>query len=69
MSAGESGYFCPGAVGGAEWNGVAYHPPTNLIFTGEDDWCTVVKLMSDADVKAIPKGIIGWAPMPRARWK
>jgi alcohol dehydrogenase (cytochrome c) len=49
-------HFCPGAVGGAEWNGVAYHPPTNLIFTGEDDWCTAVKLMSNADVKAIPEG-------------
>jgi alcohol dehydrogenase (cytochrome c) len=49
-------HFCPGAVGGAEWNGVAYHPPTNLIFTGEDDWCTAVKLKSEAGVKAIPDG-------------
>jgi len=49
-------HFCPGAVGGAEWNGVAFDPRTNLIFTGEDDWCTAVKLKSNADVKAIPDG-------------
>jgi alcohol dehydrogenase (cytochrome c) len=49
-------HFCPGAVGGAEWNGVAFDPRTNLLFTGEDDWCTAVKIKSDADVKAIPDG-------------
>ena len=27
--------FCPGAVGGAEWNGPAYDPQTNLILIGE----------------------------------
>jgi alcohol dehydrogenase (cytochrome c) len=49
-------HFCPGAVGGAEWNGVAFDPRTNLIFTGEDEWCTAVKIKSDADVKAIEEG-------------
>jgi alcohol dehydrogenase (cytochrome c) len=27
-----------------------------LIFTGEDEWCTAVKLKSNADVKATPDG-------------
>jgi alcohol dehydrogenase (cytochrome c) len=51
-------YFCPGAVGGGEWNGVAYHPETNLVFTGEDEWCTAVKLEADAKVKAAKDGSV-----------
>jgi alcohol dehydrogenase (cytochrome c) len=49
-------HFCPGAVGGAEWNGVAYHPATNLLYTGEDEWCTAVKLKHDAKVRAMDNG-------------
>jgi alcohol dehydrogenase (cytochrome c) len=49
-------HFCPGAVGGGEWNGVAYDPGTNLIFTGETEWCTTVRLQSDREVKAVADG-------------
>jgi alcohol dehydrogenase (cytochrome c) len=35
--------FCPGTQGGAEWNGAAFDPAENLIFTGEVDWCTTVQ--------------------------
>jgi alcohol dehydrogenase (cytochrome c) len=49
-------HFCPGSVGGAEWNGVAYDPHTNLVLTGEAEWCTSVKLKTDAQVKAMPNG-------------
>jgi alcohol dehydrogenase (cytochrome c) len=35
--------FCPGSQGGAEWNGAAFDPSDNLIFTGEVDWCTTVR--------------------------
>ena len=35
--------FCPGAHGGADWNGPAYDPVDNLIFTGEVDWCTTMR--------------------------
>jgi alcohol dehydrogenase (cytochrome c) len=31
--------FCPGVQGGAEWNGPAFDPAENLIFTGAVDWC------------------------------
>ena len=51
-------HFCPGAVGGGEWNGVAYDPQTNLIFTGETEWCTTVKLQSDSEVKAVANGSV-----------
>ncbi|HEY0179390.1 MAG TPA: PQQ-binding-like beta-propeller repeat protein [Dokdonella sp.] len=41
--------FCPGTQGGAEWNGPAYDPAHNLIFTGEVDWCVTVH--ADAGAK------------------
>jgi alcohol dehydrogenase (cytochrome c) len=44
FEAGKSVHFCPGSVGGAEWNGPAYDPKTNFIFVGEVDWCTTVTL-------------------------
>lgn len=34
--------FCPGVRGGTEWNGPAYHPGLNLIFTGAVDRCTIL---------------------------
>ena len=37
-------HFCPGSTGGAEWNGAAYDPQTNLILIGEVEWCTTVTL-------------------------
>jgi alcohol dehydrogenase (cytochrome c) len=37
-------HFCPGSVGGAEWNGPAYDPQTNLILVGEVEWCTTVRV-------------------------
>jgi alcohol dehydrogenase (cytochrome c) len=51
-------HFCPGAVGGGEWNGVAYDPRTNLIFTGETEWCTTVRLQSDSEIKAVADGSV-----------
>jgi alcohol dehydrogenase (cytochrome c) len=49
-------HFCPGAVGGGEWNGVAYDPRTNLVLSGEEEWCTTVRLKDDSQVKATPDG-------------
>jgi PQQ-dependent dehydrogenase (methanol/ethanol family) len=40
-------HFCPGSVGGAEWNGPAYDPMTNLILVGEVEWCTTVRVKSE----------------------
>lgn len=40
--------FCPGTQGGAEWNGPAYDPQHNLIFTGQVDWCATVRVDADA---------------------
>jgi alcohol dehydrogenase (cytochrome c) len=49
-------HFCPGAGGGEEWNSPAYDPLTNLIFTGEVDWCVTVKLQTKEEIAAAPLG-------------
>jgi alcohol dehydrogenase (cytochrome c) len=49
-------HFCPGAVGGGERNGAAYDPQSNLILTGQDEWCATVKLQPDKQVKAVANG-------------
>ena len=49
--------FCPGATGGNEWNGPAFHPGLNLLYTGTVDWCTTVQLQAEPEV-----------PSPGAIW-
>jgi alcohol dehydrogenase (cytochrome c) len=49
-------HFCPGAGGGEEWNSPAYDPRTNLIFTGDVDWCSTVKLQTREEVVATAIG-------------
>jgi len=49
-------HFCPGAGGGEEWNSPAYDPRTNLILTGDVDWCTTVKLQTKEEIAATPEG-------------
>ncbi len=51
FSPGQSVHFCPGSVGGAEWNGPAYDPDTNLIVVGEVEWCTTVKQQTPAQIQ------------------
>ncbi len=48
--------FCPGSQGGAEWNGPAFDPADNLIFTGEVDWCTTVRAAPAASLASAPPG-------------
>jgi alcohol dehydrogenase (cytochrome c) len=56
FSPGSDVHFCPGAVGGAEWNSPAYDPRTNLIMIGEVDWCDTVTLQSVEKLRSIPVG-------------
>ena len=53
---GQSVHFCPGSVGGAEWNGPAYDPQTNLVMVGEVEWCTTVKLQTPAQIQKSAAG-------------
>ena len=43
---------CPGVLGGLEWNGPAYNPGTNLLYTPTVDWCTT--FMAFNEVRHIP---------------
>jgi alcohol dehydrogenase (cytochrome c) len=62
FSTGEAIHFCPGSGGGGEWNSPAYDPQTNLILTGEVDWCTTVTLQADAKIRAVGTGQL-WTGM------
>lgn len=48
--------FCPGTRGGSEWNGPAYDPTRDLVYTGEVDWCSTVRMAPPAEVRAVPDG-------------
>jgi alcohol dehydrogenase (cytochrome c) len=56
FSTGNAVHFCPGSVGGAEWNGPAYDPATNLILIGEVEWCTTVTLQTPRQIEATEPG-------------
>lgn len=36
--------FCPGTLGGVEWNGPAFDPNTHTLFVNSVDWCTTIKI-------------------------
>ncbi len=42
--------FCPGIQGGNEWNGAAFHPALNTLYTGAVDWCASVQLAQEVTV-------------------
>ena len=42
--------FCPGIQGGNEWNGAAFHPTLNTLYTGAVDWCASVQLAEEPTV-------------------
>lgn len=56
FSAGVPVHYCPGSIGGAEWNGPAYDPQTNLVMVGEVDWCTTATLQSRDKLQQTPAG-------------
>ncbi len=49
--------FCPGIQGGNEWNGAAFHPALNTLYTGAVDWCANVQL---AEQVAVPSAGAIW---------
>ena len=68
--------FCPGTQGGTEWNGPAYNPPLNLLFTGAVDWCTSIRLVHpDSIPSPLPIDFTGHVDGgfgdfdPQSQWK
>ncbi|HXW73718.1 MAG TPA: PQQ-binding-like beta-propeller repeat protein [Steroidobacteraceae bacterium] len=59
---GKDVHFCPGAVGGGEWNSPSFVPESNLILVGEVEWCDTVRLEDVSRLRA--KGLgEPWAGM------
>jgi glucose dehydrogenase len=56
FSVGDAVHFCPGSTGGAEWNGPAYDPSTNLVYIGEVEWCTTVTLQAPKKIAKTAAG-------------
>ncbi len=56
FASGKAVHFCPGSVGGAEWNGPAFDPQTNLVLAGEVDWCTTVTLETPKQIETTKPG-------------
>src|SRR4029079_756196 len=54
--------FCPGILGGAEWNGAAYDAERNTFFVGANDWCSTAQLQKEnAPVQRLGAGGFGAA--------
>jgi alcohol dehydrogenase (cytochrome c) len=53
---GQDVHFCPGPVGGNEWNTPGYDPATNLIVTGTVDWCDTVTIQDDRKLRSVAIG-------------
>ena len=56
FAAGQPVHFCPGSIGGAEWNGPGYDPPNNLVMIGQVEWCTTVTLQKQEQLKSAKLG-------------
>ncbi len=56
FAVGQNVHFCPGPVGGNEWNTPGFDPTTNLILTGTVDWCDTVEIQDDKKLAAAPIG-------------
>ena len=69
-------HFCPGTQGGTEWNGPAYNPGLNLVYTGAVDWCASIRLVNpDSIPNPLPIDFTGHAAGgfgdfdPKEGWK
>ena len=47
--------FCPGTLGGVEWNGPALDPVDQMLFVNAVDWCATATLLNEPNA-AIPWG-------------
>jgi alcohol dehydrogenase (cytochrome c) len=56
FAVGQDVKFCPGPVGGDEWNTPGYDPTTNLIISGTVDWCDTVTIQDDSQLRSVATG-------------
>jgi alcohol dehydrogenase (cytochrome c) len=50
------GTFCPGALGGVEWNGPAYSPLDHIVYVNTVDWCMTLTVQKKLDSSSNPYG-------------
>jgi alcohol dehydrogenase (cytochrome c) len=53
---GQSIHFCPGMVGGSEWNSPSYVPQTNLVLVASVEWCDTVKVKNLDELRRVDTG-------------
>ena len=68
FAVGQKVHFCPGPVGGTEWNTPGFDPTTNLIITGTVDWCDLVTIKTDDRLRSVAvgqpwTGMAAWNPI------
>jgi len=56
FSHGKSIYFCPGMVGGSEWNSPSYVPQTNLVLVASVEWCDTVRVKNLDELRRVDTG-------------
>ncbi|MGC1387493.1 MAG: PQQ-binding-like beta-propeller repeat protein [Steroidobacteraceae bacterium] len=56
FAVGRQVHFCPGPVGGDEWNTPGYDPTTNLILSGAVDWCDTVTIEDEKRIQGVATG-------------
>ena len=49
-------HYCPGSIGGAEWNGPAYDPQNNLVMVGEVQWCSTATVQTKQEMRSDADG-------------
>jgi PQQ-dependent dehydrogenase (methanol/ethanol family) len=50
----EGTHYCPGLVGGVQWNGPAYSAHDKLLFVNSVDWCVTIRLVEPRYVEGLP---------------
>ena len=60
----EGAHRCPGLLGGMEYNGPAYNPKSQTLFTGANDWCGVFTLNTQPPAWAVQTHYYGGGVTP-----
>jgi len=68
LSHGQKIHFCPGPVGGSEWNSPSYVPETNLVLVASVEWCDTVRIKDLDELRRVKigqpwAGVWTWNPL------
>jgi alcohol dehydrogenase (cytochrome c) len=64
----EGVHACPGVLGGVQWNGPAYNPPLDMLYTPAVDWCGTFRRAAEfAGGRRFMGGTYAGDPFAKAR--